>query len=160
MESSEHFLCHQQVMECTCTTPTKVSSHFINVTNKWRYFCTEPRHPVLLSFSIIENGRKIFKTSSTGDQLTCIHGIKALSMMWVMYGHEYSSTLLYSGVDNYKTVLEFADQKENMYILSAQLSVDSFFAIGGLLLVYVYLKSLEQGKEFNLVIYYLHRFIR
>lgn len=46
--------------------------------------------PILIIFSIYSNGKKLlsFKKSQSEDAVHCIHGLKALSIFWIIYGHE------------------------------------------------------------------------
>lgn len=45
-------------------------------------------------------------------------------------------------------------------ITGAQLGVDTFFFLSGLLLMYGLLKEFSRTKRINWVMYYVHRFIR
>lgn len=118
---------------------------------------SEPSHPLQVAFSLWTNGQKVFKTSSGGDQLSCINGIKALSMMWVIYGHENSNM---EGAYNYLDVMDFMKDKKNMYLLNAPVSVDTFFTVAGLLTMYTFLKAHDKGVKFSLPMYYVHRYLR
>lgn len=110
-----------------------------------------------VAFSLWSNGRKIFKTTSGGDQLSCINGIKALSMAWVIYGHVNSGM---EGSANYKDVLGYMKDSKNMYMLNAPVSVDTFFAVAGLLTVYTFLKATDKGVKFDIPMFYVHRYLR
>ena len=54
------------------------------------------RKEVLLCFSILTSGEKLFKFSSAG-QLQIVNGIRSLSFGWVILGHTYAFLLLYIG---------------------------------------------------------------
>lgn len=121
---------------------------------------------ILLSFSIIANARKLFDLSSekgTG-RITCIHGIRALSIIWVIFAHTYSSGLLF--VDNVMTVLDMPKYLLNQIILNGSLSVDAFFLVGGALLAYLWLKEAKKTKGKNVtnpkawLMFYVHRYLR
>lgn len=47
-----------------------------------------------------------------------------------------------------------------MWIISSDLGVDTFFVIGGLLTVYTVFLSLDKGIKFNLIWFYIHRYLR
>lgn len=49
---------------------------------------------ILMSFSIYTNGKKILTTDQPKGSLTCIHGIRFLSMTWVILGHSYEPTII------------------------------------------------------------------
>ena len=42
---------------------------------------------VLLALSIYTNGKKLLATQRTPGSLDCVHGIRFLSMTWVILGH-------------------------------------------------------------------------
>ena len=44
----------------------------------------------LLALSIYSNGQKILSTKRTPGSLDCLHGIRFLSMTWVILGHVVS----------------------------------------------------------------------
>ena len=46
----------------------------------------------IFAFSAVSNGSKLLSSTSNPDQLLCLNGIKAISMMWVILGHVYLSS--------------------------------------------------------------------
>ncbi|XP_045468713.1 nose resistant to fluoxetine protein 6-like [Harmonia axyridis] len=122
----------------------------------------KPKHPIFVAFSCYTNGKKLFGTQTNSDQLSCLHGIKVLSMVWVVLGHSYLN-MFTTSLDNLFYVNEWIDNPTNMLILSATLSVDTFFMIGGLLTVYVFMKSppmkTKEGLK-KIPMLYIHRYLR
>ncbi|XP_044763430.1 nose resistant to fluoxetine protein 6-like [Coccinella septempunctata] len=115
------------------------------------------------SFSIYTNGKQLLKSSSNEDHLLCINGLRVLNMIWVIVGHVYVNYLLAGAIDNWKDAFDWMDDVGNMVIMGATVSVDSFFTIGGLLTVYIYMKSTETDlKESvkSVPLMYLHRYLR
>jgi peptidoglycan/LPS O-acetylase OafA/YrhL len=47
-----------------------------------------------------------------------------------------------------------------MFVVGATIAVDTFFVIGGLVTVYTFLKATDKGVKFNIVLYYIHRYLR
>ena len=44
---------------------------------------------VLAAFSLYRNGKKILDSGSGGSNtITCLHGMRFVSMTWVIYGHQ------------------------------------------------------------------------
>ena len=43
----------------------------------------------LVAFSVYTNGSKLLSTSQPAGSITCIHGIRFLSMTWVVLGHGF-----------------------------------------------------------------------
>ncbi|XP_044262890.1 nose resistant to fluoxetine protein 6-like [Tribolium madens] len=123
------------------------------------YFKKEPYHELLIAFSFYHNGCKLFRSSKNSDQLLCLNGIKAMSMMWVIIGHEYSNVLT-APLSNLLDLVDWFNDSANMFISGATVSVDTFFVVGGLVTVYTFLKSMDKGAKFNVLLFYLHRYLR
>ncbi|KAL3271382.1 hypothetical protein HHI36_021866 [Cryptolaemus montrouzieri] len=124
---------------------------------------TESVHPICIAFSMYANGKQLVESTKNHDRLTCLDGIKVLSMMWVILGHTYLLLLLAASVDNLFYLETWAKETKNMFFLSATLAVDSFFTIGGLLTVYVFMKSppMDMKDSFMKIPFlYLHRYLR
>lgn len=52
----------------------------------------------LMSFSPIENGSKILSTEPAArDSLTCLHGLRVLSLGWVIVVHTYLQVFSIAG---------------------------------------------------------------
>ncbi|KAJ8909464.1 hypothetical protein NQ315_011233 [Exocentrus adspersus] len=97
---------------------------------------TEPSNGILVAFSVLSNGRKLFRINKNSNELTCLNGIRFFSMLW------WTETL------------------RSMAIVSGTMSVDSFLLLGGALLVYSYFKAKHQGLKFNIYQFYIHRYLR
>ncbi|XP_015839400.1 nose resistant to fluoxetine protein 6-like [Tribolium castaneum] len=123
------------------------------------YFKKEPYHELLIAFSFLHNGRKLFRSSKNSDQLLCLNGIKAMSMMWVITGHEFSN-VMFAPLSNFFVLQEWLNDPANMFIMGATVSVDTFFVVGGLVTVYTFLKSMDKGAKFNVLLFYFHRYLR
>ncbi|XP_044262889.1 nose resistant to fluoxetine protein 6-like [Tribolium madens] len=123
------------------------------------YFKKEPYHELLIAFSFLHNGRKLFRSSKNSDQLLCLNGIKAISMMWVIIGHEYSHVMNVP-ISNFFAIKDWQNDPANMFISGATVSVDTFFVVGGLVTVYTFLKSMDKGLKFNVLLFYVHRYLR
>lgn len=116
-------------------------------------------HEITLAFSLISNGEKLFKTTQNPEQLLCLNGIRAISMWWVIFGHEYS-LMMFGGISNWKDFTELMADKANMFLFNAPYSVDSFLMMAGLVTMYTFLKAMDKGTKFNIFLYYLHRYLR
>ncbi|XP_077994445.1 nose resistant to fluoxetine protein 6-like [Glandiceps talaboti] len=113
----------------------------------------------LLAFSVLTNGGKILDATHSSGTLAAIHGIRVLSMWWVILGHTFSlfNTLSDNSSAYSQEVLpRFTFQA----ILNAAFSVDSFFFLSGLLVTYLTLRELTEGKDVNWFMFYFHRFWR
>ena len=47
------------------------------------------KHAVLMSFSMYTNGRNLLSTNTGSETMTCLHGLRFLSILWIVFGHTY-----------------------------------------------------------------------
>jgi hypothetical protein len=50
-----------------------------------------------MAFSVYTNGAKVLSTERHEGTMECVHGIRVISMLWVMYGHTYYFAPAYIG---------------------------------------------------------------
>ncbi|XP_055939748.1 nose resistant to fluoxetine protein 6-like [Argiope bruennichi] len=113
----------------------------------------------LKSFCFFSNASKILDTESSSKNFLCIHGIRFLSMAWVILGHTYIHNLNIIG--NSMDLLRSVDNFPFQTVIQGTFSVDSFFLMSGFLLCYLFLEeSDKRNGKINLFILCLHRFIR
>ncbi|RZC31744.1 nose resistant to fluoxetine protein 6-like, partial [Asbolus verrucosus] len=98
-------------------------------------------------------------TEPTPDQIPCLDGLKFISMIWVVSGHQYSITVG-GPLTNTKYLMEWADSLYSMFLISGTLSVDTFLTIGGTLMSYGFMKAKYKKVPFNVFLYYFHRYLR
>jgi hypothetical protein len=44
---------------------------------------------LLLAFSVYSNGKNLLSTKTSGDTLQAVHGIRFITICWVIWGHRY-----------------------------------------------------------------------
>eukprot|EP00095_Tigriopus_kingsejongensis_P000457 maker-scaffold217_size252476-snap-gene-1.30 protein:Tk00457 transcript:maker-scaffold217_size252476-snap-gene-1.30-mRNA-1 annotation:"hypothetical protein DAPPUDRAFT_301951" len=115
------------------------------------------------SFSAATNCIKIFTINkSGGDNLACINGLRVISMVWIIFGHTY---LNFSGGPSQRPKLvenvNFGKDSSMGYelVMNAFPAVDTFFFMSGLLVGYLSFLELQKGR-FNIILFYVHRYIR
>lgn len=98
---------------------------------------------LLLSFSIPANMKIICDSSVGRDTISTIHGLRALSMGWVILGHTCIVVFKYSDNMEYRKVVE----KQFLFqmVTSGAFSVDTFFFMGGLLVSFLYFRTNAKG---------------
>ncbi|KAF2881821.1 hypothetical protein ILUMI_24377 [Ignelater luminosus] len=117
-------------------------------------------HPILTAFSAFANTKKIVQTSDEPGQITCLHGIRVISMMWVVFGHRYSYIFMIPKSNLSYLFIDYIYQKTTMFAAGATVSVDTFLVLSGLLVSYGFMVSTSRGSKFNIIRYYIHRIIR
>ncbi|XP_030756886.1 nose resistant to fluoxetine protein 6-like isoform X2 [Sitophilus oryzae] len=125
---------------------------------------SKPYHSILVAFSLYTNGKKLFKTTKHAhQQILCFHGIKGISMMWIIAGHG-AVGLTELPLFNVAMGKNWMYYGYSHYITSAHLAVDSFFFISGFLLAYSYFKGQYKksvlGQISSVPHMILHRYLR
>ncbi|KAL5006773.1 hypothetical protein ScPMuIL_015579 [Solemya velum] len=111
---------------------------------------------LLLSFSVYTNTLKIMSTKQSSGNINALNGIRCLSISWVVLGH----TFFFSRVNVMDAYYNFIDWYFQA-IVNAEVSVDSFFVMSGLLVAYLSLKEMKKRNGcLNLPLFYFHRFWR
>nr|XP_002741291.2 PREDICTED: nose resistant to fluoxetine protein 6-like [Saccoglossus kowalevskii] len=128
--------------------------------NNVKKFAYQPGIPgqCILAFSVLENGRKILDTTHASGTLAAVHGIRVLSMWWVILGHSYSTPV--NMADNSAVIGDIMKRFTFQAISNATFSVDTFFFLSGLLVTYLTLRELKEGRKINWFLFYFHRFWR
>lgn len=113
------------------------------------------------SFSAIRSWNGIFHTEAHDSELSAIHGIRVISMLWVILGHVVMvSTLDYP----WKNHLEVTKMFDYIYLqpfgFNATMSVQTFFLISGLLVSFNFMKHKISNGWLNLCGYIAFRYLR
>ncbi|XP_073949763.1 nose resistant to fluoxetine protein 6-like [Choristoneura fumiferana] len=112
------------------------------------------------SFSVYNNTRRLLTFNSAPGALECLDGIRALAITWVIIGHTYSTQLhapFYNRLDFFSWITSFSA----IWIMAAPITVDTFFLLSGLLIVYTSVGKITKMRLVrNVHLYYLHRLLR
>ncbi|CAN7937025.1 unnamed protein product [Ixodes hexagonus] len=117
---------------------------------------------ILTSFSLRANGSKLLSTGgSQKESIQIFHGLRFFSMSWIILGHSYSfasTWLTYRNANDLKVVpTDILSQG----VANGTFTVDTFFFISGVLVVYVTLKLMvASGGKVNWFAFYTHRYWR
>ena len=126
-------------------------------------------------WSLIENTKRLFRTSSSAGggaggsdvgapQLLTVHGIKVLTLMWIMVTHTYLFGGFYNALWLYQKLVHVIELPSRFWfqaVFNAWMLVDSFFFLSGLLLVYTMLPLLARsGRTPSFFLYMCHRLVR
>ncbi|KAL0831529.1 hypothetical protein ABMA28_002323 [Loxostege sticticalis] len=115
------------------------------------------RKPIYALFSIYTNGQRLMNFTTGSDALHCVDGIRALAMIWVLIGHTTTENFW----ANPLTGSQWIASPEALWLSAAHITVDTFFTLSGLLVVYTTAGKLS-GKKLlqNLHLFYLNRLLR
>ncbi|CAL9682101.1 unnamed protein product [Knipowitschia caucasica] len=118
--------------------------------------------PCMEAFSLQTASLGVLSTSSsvTGKGYPSLHGIRVLSLLWIMCGHSAQYPIIAS-IDNYKNWKK-AFERSPLYVFSLSgpvfLAVDTFLLLGGLLSARSLLSSIRRADDtfnFSVVTHYL-----
>ncbi|KAH8235373.1 hypothetical protein KR038_003215 [Drosophila bunnanda] len=129
------------------------------------YFLSRDLIPWIKAFSARANCRVLFRLVEPGSNpnvIDCLHGIRCLSFIWVVYGHVYLVNVFAPNL-NYVDLhtVSWWRSAYSMLLQHAAYSVDTFFFLSGLLLVVIALRTMEKTKgKLNVPFMYLHRYLR
>uniref|UniRef100_A0A1S4GGM9 Nose resistant-to-fluoxetine protein N-terminal domain-containing protein n=1 Tax=Anopheles gambiae TaxID=7165 RepID=A0A1S4GGM9_ANOGA len=103
-------------------------------------------HDILACFDVGPNAASILSVERANeDSLTCVHGLRLYSLLWTVLVHTYLQLFAVSENRFGRKIAE----RSFLYQLvgNASFSVDTFFFISGLLIVYLYLKSVSKSGQ-------------
>lgn len=103
---------------------------------------------ILTAFSLHTNGKKIFEYTSSRSLFNCLHGIRAISAIQVIYFHRNGYSQLYA-----------MSPAELRFARSGRMAVDTFFVIGAMLQTISILKGIE-NKNLNILRMLWKRYMR
>ncbi|XP_047019656.1 nose resistant to fluoxetine protein 6-like [Helicoverpa zea] len=110
------------------------------------------------SFSVYTNGQRLTTFSTTAGSMQCLDGIRTLAMVWVVVGHSYSTEPFQA---NPLDATNWMFSARGLWITAATMTVDTFFTIAGILLVYTTVNKMNQVTFMkNIHWFYLNRFVR
>ncbi|KAH8280957.1 hypothetical protein KR054_005892 [Drosophila jambulina] len=118
---------------------------------------------VVKALSARANSRALFRivpNKSNPNVIECFHGIRCMSLLWVIYAHEYIFFLRTPNL-NTADIQNWFVEPFASFTLHGYFAVDSFFVLGGLLVSIIALRVMEKTKgRLNPLLMYLHRIIR
>lgn len=116
----------------------------------------------LLAFSLARNTGRIMSCKAGRGTIGCLHGIRVLSLAWVILGHVF----IYYGLGYFTSKLDVLNLRTTIqfqFILNATLSVDTFYFMSGFLTAYLFMKECGKQREVKpktMILYYVHRYWR
>ncbi|XP_034249386.1 nose resistant to fluoxetine protein 6-like [Thrips palmi] len=156
-----------------------VTMYIIGASTIYDVICTAPKEDVLtpgskssaprtsrlqemfVAFSLRRNGAALLSTARSGDTMGCLHGLRVLSISWVVLLHSFYMEAVSPNI-NRAVVPKLGDSWGNMVLMNATLSTDTFLLLSGALLAISFLRSSSKAPEaaFNPLPFYLHRYVR
>jgi hypothetical protein len=70
-------------------------------------------HQLVKIFSVVSNGRTLLSRGSNQSELKCLHGIRFISVCYVMFGHRFMTGMLFPSINS----LDLIDVSETRFLL-------------------------------------------
>jgi peptidoglycan/LPS O-acetylase OafA/YrhL len=104
--------------------------------------------------------KKLTQESKDELGLSCVNGIKAISMFFIVSGH--ALVFMVGGpIQNSKFYQEQSQMVQNAFLINSPLLVDSFLLLSGFLFARLVLIELDKRRgKINFGILYIFRYIR
>ena len=99
----------------------------------------------LKNISAIHNGKELIKTNyNAKGRLECIHGIRFLSMTWVLLSHTLSLGISLSPIKNLAEYQTMFNPVFFRVVLNGYSCIDTFYLLSGLLVAYLSFRELDR----------------
>ncbi|OWF37179.1 uncharacterized protein LOC110440531 [Mizuhopecten yessoensis] len=122
---------------------------------------------IVLSFSAVQSISQLMSYRRAANAIDCIHGIRTISILWIMLGNTYIYNIL--PVTDSPLAVDMLDALEIMKrftfqaVMGAHYGIDTFLLISGCLITYRILSKFEKFEKFKwktLLGVFFHRYIR
>ncbi|KAH9525823.1 Nose resistant to fluoxetine protein 6 [Bulinus truncatus] len=113
-----------------------------------------------LAFSVKSNLADILKAKHAPGDIKCLHGIRVVTISWVVIGHSYYMAPQFGNV---LTLFEMTKWWSFQGIINAPFAVDTFFMLSGCLVSFLFLRSVQKTGKLtckHMILYYVHRYLR
>ncbi|KAJ9594375.1 hypothetical protein L9F63_014198, partial [Diploptera punctata] len=117
------------------------------------------RNEWAVAFSWYSNWKGLFSTEAGPDTILVLNGLRFWSIFFVVSGHVSLLGKVQPAI-NYIDYMEKIRQWDSLFIVNAPFAVDTFFIISGLVLCYVFIKTMDVFRRFHLGVFYMHRLVR
>ncbi|KAG5670254.1 hypothetical protein PVAND_000531 [Polypedilum vanderplanki] len=115
-------------------------------------------HKLFIAFSVYTNGKRLFDMSQSKGTIDSLHGLRAISILWIMFGHRITNQFSFP-IQNKVAVFEFNQQLYSVVLYAYSIAVDTFFLMGALLLTMSTIRAIEKNS-LNIWRMILHRYLR
>ncbi|XP_033763843.1 O-acyltransferase like protein-like [Pecten maximus] len=106
---------------------------------------------IIKAFSVQINIPKILSTNTASGTVRCLHGIRFVTITWVILIHSYAFGIIHNHsqvwyLANPLVILTLQQRFSFHGVMAANSAVDTFFMMSGMLLSYTQLKNMQKLK--------------
>ncbi|CAO1408310.1 unnamed protein product [Diamesa hyperborea] len=119
------------------------------------------KNSTLSAFSVYSNSIAIFTLKTSSDkEMKFVHGIRALSVIWIVICHTYMVSFWMVPAINANSIIEWFKNVDSMLIVSGAMGVDTFFLLSAMLMTLSVFRELDKTLKINIPLLYLKRYLR
>ncbi|XP_075209807.1 nose resistant to fluoxetine protein 6-like [Lycorma delicatula] len=122
-------------------------------------FSSDKLHGAIISFSLHNNGHLLLNVVKNHESMDVLYGLRFLMMVWIIIIHRFTELHMSPamGLFQWNSILQ---DWSRAFVTNGFVCVDTFFVMSGMLLSYTFLKKINKEKSFDIVKFYLHRYMR
>ncbi|XP_066592062.1 uncharacterized protein [Prorops nasuta] len=109
--------------------------------------------------SIYTSWLKLISFKNAPGTLPYIHGMRVISMLWIMAIHEFFMSFFFPANNNFQ-ILDHVSKWYFALGVMGVYAVDTFFTISGFLVSYTFFQDLQKGRRRGIFSSYVRRYIR
>jgi peptidoglycan/LPS O-acetylase OafA/YrhL len=103
------------------------------------------KRKLLTSFSIYSNSKAIMTMKpSSSKEMLFLHGIRSLSIIWIVICHTYMITYWLVPTMNSHAMLDWLGNFSSMFFMTGFMGVDTFFMMSALLMTLSVFRELDK----------------
>lgn len=148
-------------MTFTISNIKKVSADYIVSVIFNKHFAVKSP-TFFLVFSVRANLQRLLEmTQKSPDHLSCLDGLKVLSLIWVVYSHQ-NAILLQTPLTNYHYMLRCFSTMQAKIAHNGTFAIDTTLVISGTLISYYFVMSSDIAKKnpINILLYCSRRYFQ
>ncbi|XP_077984529.1 nose resistant to fluoxetine protein 6-like [Glandiceps talaboti] len=130
--------------------------------SKCKAYCVNVLKKGILAFSVLGSADTILNTDQRGGSISCLNGIRVLSMFWIILFHLW--VFVPASVGNPRYISEVVSKRwATEVLIHGDLGVEAFLVLSGLLVTYLTLRQLKRcggPRHYNWGLFYFHRYWR
>jgi peptidoglycan/LPS O-acetylase OafA/YrhL len=84
------------------------------------------------------------KRITSSGSIECLNGIRAISLLWIIFGHRYFDMFLAPATNSKSATEAWLKNVLSLSHTIFHLAVDNFFLMGGLLVTWSFMKSFDK----------------
>ncbi|KAG5671530.1 hypothetical protein PVAND_001724 [Polypedilum vanderplanki] len=112
------------------------------------------------AMSLLSNGRYLFNMRKNKEHIQCLHGLRALSLIWLMLGYRFILSMVLPLINPLDFVLDFSSGFFSTIVFGSQFGVDIILFLNATLITFLFMNKMDRTGRVRIWKMYLYRFMR